>query len=150
MRFGKFVLTNLSGTVVDTAVLLGLSAVWSSPALLYLLAPVIAFELATLNNFTLAYNWVWRERVEPSWKDFWTRFVKFNVSVLGVFLMRLGLIAVLGFSLGLPVVVCNLIALTLSGLVNFGAADRLVCGGETPGRPTAVGPTPVPVQIVPW
>ena len=150
MRFGKFVLTNLSGTVVDTAVLLALSAVLTSPAALYLLAPVIAFELATLNNFTLAYNWVWRERVEPSWKDFWTRFVKFNVSVLGVFLMRLGLIAALGFSLGLPVVVCNLIALTLSGLVNFGAADRLVFGGEAPVRPRPVRPTPVPVQIVPW
>ena len=145
MRFGKFVLTNLSGTVVDTAVLLGLSAVWTSPAALYLLAPVIAFEVATLSNFTLAYNWVWRERVEPSWNDFWARFVKFNLSVLGVFVARLGLIALLGFSSGLPVVVCNLIALTVSGLANFGAADQLVFGSKRPVR-TA----PVPLQVVPW
>ena len=145
MRFGKFVLANLSGTVVDTAVLLGLSVVWTSPAALYLLAPVIAFEVATLSNFTLAYNWVWRERVEPSCKDFWARFVKFNLSVLGVFVARLGLIALLGFSFGLPVVVCNMIALTVSGLANFGAADQLVFASKRPVR-TA----PVPLQVVPW
>lgn len=141
MRFLKFFLTNVSGTVVDTIALLALSKVFGSFVTLYLVAPVLAFEAAVLNNYTIAYFWIWGDRVERNWPDFARRLGDYHANALGVFLGRLALIAILGRWIGLDVVLCNLLALLVSGLFNFGSQDRVIFGsGSRRRRSIGVNP----------
>jgi putative flippase GtrA len=122
----RFLLTNVSGTVLDTVVLAVFSKLWSAPLLVYGAAPLVAFELAVLNNFTLAYFWVWGDRVRHRPRDYLARLGPYHANAFGVFAGRLVIILALGCALRLPVVVCNLLALLFSGLLSYGTQDRLV------------------------
>jgi putative flippase GtrA len=135
-RAVRFVVTNLGGTLVETAVLWALcSWAFDSFAGRYLLAPLLAFQVAVLNNYTVAYLWVWRERVPRLWRDYCARLPRYEVSVVGAFAGRLALIALLGRMLRLDPVVCNLAALLVSGLFNFGSQERWVFAPQADGGP---------------
>ena len=127
LRFVKFSGSTVVGTVVDTIVLFLLSEwVFTTYAGEFLIAPTISFEAAVLNNFLFGYFWVWTSRVSRTAEDFARRFLVYNLHAGLVFAGKLGLLIVINLLTGLHVVVCNLLALTMSGIVNFLVQDRLV------------------------
>jgi len=125
--FGKFVSTNLIGTVVDTLALwLLVTFAFETYPEEYVLAPTISFQLAVLNNYSLSYFWTWKGRVKKTIPDFFQRLLFYNVNCVLVFLLKLGLLVAISALLDLHVVLCNVLALTITGLINFALQDRLI------------------------
>lgn len=121
-KFIMFSSTSMVGTVVDLGChWLMCNILFSGYFGQFILAPLISFELAALTNFTIAYHWVWRERIDNrSVRTFWKRFLIYNASATGVFVVKLGSMQVIHLIFpGLYPVLCNLIALCISGGLNF-------------------------------
>ena len=125
--FAKFLSTNALGTVVDTGALwLLVTFLFETYLEEYVLAPSISFQLAVLNNYSLSYFWIWKGRVKRTMPDFFRRLFFYNVNSFLVFLLKLLLLVLISALLGLHVVYCNLIALTITGIVNFLLQDKLI------------------------
>ncbi len=133
-RFGKFFWSSFTGTVVDTIVLWFLaSVVFETYVGQYIIAPSISFEAAVLNNYTLSYFWIWRERVQRTRRDFVLRFLAYNANSLLVFGLKLILLLAVEYLTGFHVVLCNLLALSVTGLVNFSLQHNVIFKAqETP------------------
>ena len=122
-RYLKYAGSNLIGTIVDTSVLWLLSdfvmngEYWQQ----YILAPVISFQCAVLTNYLIAYFYVWRDRTREyvGSKRLIRRYFAYNLSCSTVFLLRLGLLLLLERIFGWDVVICNLVAMSFSGILNF-------------------------------
>ena len=119
----KYIGTNLIGTTVDTLVLWLLSdlvfkgAYWKQ----YILAPALSFQSAVLTNYLISYYYVWRDRTRAfgGIRSLIRRYFAYNLSCSTVFLLRLGLLLLLERIFGWDVVVCNLVAMSFSGILNF-------------------------------
>jgi putative flippase GtrA len=119
-RSGKYLGVSAFGTVVESFILWFLSeSVFRGFESRYIIAPVISFECAVINNFLFSYFWIWKECVGRTAQDLARRFVAYNLATFLVFLIRLALLAGLGSMTGWHPVVCNLIALTTTGVFNF-------------------------------
>ena len=121
-RYIKFMLSTLGGTAVDCLVMWLLAEVLfaQSEVVSLLVAPTVSFECAVFANYTLAYFFVWKDRVgERSARGFWGRFLPYNVSCIAAFLIKMVPFVLIRHFAGLNVVLCNLIALCLSGIFNF-------------------------------
>lgn len=124
-RYIKFMGTNVVGTLVDTFVLWILSdfvfteGYWGE----YLISPIISFQCAVAVNFTISYFYVWKDRtlVRPgrSKKHFLRLFLAYDLSCSAVFLIRLGIMLLIEKFTSWDVVICNLIAMGFSGILNF-------------------------------
>ena len=122
-RYLKYVGTNLIGTTVDTLVLWLLSdfvlkgEYWKQ----YILAPALSFQCAVLTNYLIAYFYVWRDRTREfvGISRLINRYFAYNLSCSTVFLLRLGLLLLLERIFGWDVVICNLVAMSFSGILNF-------------------------------
>jgi len=126
-KFSKFFITNLSGTAIDTAVLFVLKQyVFNSYFGIYIVSPIIGFEVAMFNNFTISYFWIWHKRVHYNLKDFSKKLIKYNISVSLTFGIRLLIIITVERLTGLDVIYCNFIALIISGLINFTLGEKWV------------------------
>jgi len=126
-RFSKFFITNLIGTTVDTIVIFILKKwVFHSYFYVYVLTPIIGFEIAALNNYTISFFWVWKDRTVKNTKTFIKGFFSYNLTVASVFGLRLILIVIISKIVKLDVVFCNLIALVFSGLLNYLGLNKLV------------------------
>lgn len=114
--------STLGGTAVDCAVMWLLAEVLF-PGTEYVglfVAPTVSFECAVFTNYTLAYFFVWKDRVgERSARGFWGRFLPYNVSCIAAFLIKMVPFVLIRHFAGLNVVVCNLLALIFSGIFNF-------------------------------
>lgn len=124
----KFLLSRIVGTLVDTWVLWMLSAyVFTSYIGIYLVAPTISFEFAVISNFLFSYFWIWRRRTSAKGiKTFFIRFVAFNLaSVLG-FVIKMSLLLLFERLFGWNVVLCNIVALLISGIINFILAEFVI------------------------
>lgn len=122
VRYIKFMLSTLGGTVVDCAVMWLLAEVLyaDSKVVALLVAPTVSFECAVITNYTLAYFFVWQDRVgEKSLRGYLARIFPYNVSCIAAFLIKMVPFVLIRHFAGLNVVVCNLIALAFSGLFNF-------------------------------
>ena len=122
VRYLKFAGSSIAGTVTDTLVLWLLSSFvfgegyWGE----YVVSPAISFQCAVAVNYTIAYFFVWKDRVgERSVRGFCTRFLPYNVSCIAAFLIKMIPFVLIRHFAGLNVVLCNLIALCLSGIFNF-------------------------------
>ena len=122
VRYLKFAGSSIAGTVTDTLVLWLLSSFvfgegyWGE----YVVSPAISFQCAVTVNYTIAYFFVWKDRVgERSVRGFWGRFLPYNVSCIAAFLIKMVPFVLIRHFAGLNVVLCNLIALCLSGIFNF-------------------------------
>lgn len=130
IRYVKFIGTSLVGTVVDTLVLWILSdfaftkGYWGE----YVISPALSFQSAVLVNFTISYFYVWKDRIsqERGVRSFLKHYLAYNLSCTSVFLVRLGAILLIERFTGWDVVICNLIAMCMSGLVNFLLSNNLV------------------------
>lgn len=128
LKVPKYVLVNAAGTVVDTAVLWLVSHyLFDSFSGEYLLSPLISFEFAVLFNFVLSYFFIWRDRLEVrDMKAFWGKYVIYNLSCTMTFCMKMGFLLLLKFLFGWSVVICNLIALCISGMINFVMSEWVI------------------------
>lgn len=124
--------TSVIGTVVDTLVLWLLSdfifteGYWGE----YVISPVISFQCAVAANFIISYFYVWKDRTltdtDRSFKRAFRLYLTYNLSASAVFMLRLGVLLLIERFTGLDVVVCNLIALCISGILNFSIYNLFV------------------------
>ncbi|MBO5814548.1 MAG: GtrA family protein [Bacteroidales bacterium] len=127
-NFPKFVLAEGLGTVVDTAVLWILSHfVFQKYAGEYLIAPVISFECAVFTNYCTAFFYVWGDRIKSrTFKNFLRKYVLYNLSASAVFLIKMVFLLMFELLFGWSVVICNLAALCISGLINFSIGEWVI------------------------
>lgn len=129
-RYAQFFVASLVGTGADCLVLwLCSEVVFEGDALVYGLAPVISYESGILVDFCLYYFVVWRDRVyAPGMRSFVRHLVPFHLSNLGAFLCKSLALLLFAKWTGCHVVVCELLGLGVSGLVNFACNELLIFG----------------------
>lgn len=123
IRYIKFIGTSIVGTVIDTLVLWLLSdyvfsdVYWGE----YIVSPLISFQCAVIVNYLISYFYVWKDRVDSvrGFRSFVKLFGAYNLSCSTVFLLRFGILLLIERFFGWDVVICNLVAMCVSGLVNF-------------------------------
>ncbi len=128
-RIGEFILANALGTLVDTAVLWIFASFILDGSYLgeNIISPVISFEAAVLTNFLCSYSVIWRDRITcRGKKSFFRHYIPYNLSCTGVFFFRLGLLVLAKEITGVHVVLCNLMAMCVTGLLNFLLGDKLI------------------------
>ena len=127
-RLPKFIGVNIIGTVVDTAVLWAFSHyIFKGYIGEYLISPVVSFECAVLSNYLFSYFGVWKDRAKGrDFKVFIRKYLMYNLSSSAVFFMKMGILLLIELISGWNVVICNLLALCLSGLVNFALGEWVI------------------------
>ena len=129
IRYIKFAASTLAGTAVDMFVLWLCSDVilpktyWAE----YLLAPFLSFECAVLTNFTIAYFFVWKDRISHvSQRSYWRHFGGYNLSCVSAFLLKMAILLLWERAFHWDVLLCNIVALCFSGLLNFFLNEQVV------------------------
>lgn len=120
-RFPKFVAGNLLGTLVDTLIIWVFSHfVFQGYVGKIIISPIISFEFAVFSNFIFSYYMTWKDRISRhSRKSFLRHYGAYNASCTGGFLIKLGLLLMIQALTKWDVVICNLLALCVSGTYNF-------------------------------
>ncbi len=131
IRYAKFAGTSLVGSIIDTLVLWLLSDLvfargyWGE----YIISPLISFQCAVAVNYMISYFYVWKDRTrkrpDASTRRFFRLYGVYNLSSSAVFLFRLGVLLLIERFTGWDVVICNLVAMCFSGIINF-AINNLV------------------------
>ena len=126
-RFAKFVAISFIGGGID------LLMVWLLTTYAFdtyftdvILAPLISFECAVIVGFTFCWFLIWNDRVGYGAGEYFRRMLMYNISNLGVFGIRLLLVILLQRLLPQHLVLCNLIARMLAGVVNFIIIDKVI------------------------
>lgn len=132
IRYVKFLGTSVVGTLVDTLVLRLLSDLiftkgyWGE----YIISPLISFQCAVTANFIISYFYVWKDRTlsgnDASAKRFIKLYIAYDLSGSAVFLFRLGVLLIIERFTGWDVVLCNLVAMCFSGIMNFAINNLLI------------------------
>lgn len=127
-RFPKFIGVNAIGTLVDTIVLWLFSHfLFESYIGEYIISPIISFECAVFSNFVFSFFFVWRDRrYRNQRKAFIHKYLIYNISSSAVFLLKMGILLTIEALFGWNVVICNLIALCISGLINFSLGEWVI------------------------
>lgn len=125
VRYAKFAGTSAVGSIVDTLVLWLLSDLvfgrgyWGE----YIISPLISFQCAVAVNYTISYFYVWKDRTrkrpDASARRFFKLYGAYNLSNSAVFMFRLGILLLIERFTGWDVVICNLVAMCFSGIINF-------------------------------
>ena len=132
IRYAKFAGTSAFGSVVDTLVLWLLSDLVFSKGYWgeYIISPLISFQCAVAVNYTISYFYVWKDRTrkrpDASARRFFKLYGAYNLSNSAVFLFRLGILLLIESFTGWDVVICNLVAMCFSGIINFAINNRLI------------------------
>lgn len=131
IRYAKFAGTSVVGSIVDTLVLWLLSDLiftrgyWGE----YIISPLISFQCAVAVNYMISYFYVWKDRTrkrsDASVRRFFRLYGAYNLSSSVVFLFRLGVLLLIERFFGWDVVICNLVAMCFTGIINF-AINNLV------------------------
>lgn len=126
-RFAKFVAISFIGGGID------LLMVWLLTTYAFdayftdvILAPLISFECAVIVGFTFCWFLIWNDRVGHGAGEYFRRMLMYNISNLGVFGIRLLLVILLQCLIPQHLVLCNLIARMLAGVVNFIIIDKVI------------------------
>lgn len=131
IRYAKFAGTSVVGSIVDTLVLWLLSDLiftrgyWGE----YIISPLISFQCAVAVNYMISYFYVWKDRTrkrsDASVRRFFRLYGAYNLSSSVVFLFRIGVLLLIERFTGWDVVICNLVAMCFTGIINF-AINNLV------------------------
>lgn len=131
IRYAKFAGTSVVGSIVDTLVLWLLSDLiftrgyWGE----YIISPLISFQCAVAVNYMISYFYVWKDRTrkrsDASVRRFFRLYGAYNLSSSVVFLFRLGVLLLIERFFSWDVVICNLVAMCFTGIINF-AINNLV------------------------
>ena len=132
IRYAKFAGTSAVGSIVDTLVLLLLSDLvftrgyWGE----YIISPLISFQGAVAVNYMISYFYVWKDRTrkrpDASTRRFFRLYGVYNLSSSAVFLFRLGVLLLIERFTGWDVVICNLVAMCFSGIINYAINNLLI------------------------
>jgi len=126
-KITKFTLTGITGTIVDTTILWLLKTfVFHSYFTIYIISPAISFEVAMLNNYIISYFWIWHDRVEKKPKDFLLRILPYNATALTAFGVKMVFLILIERMFHFDVVICNILALLISGIVNFIGGEKWI------------------------
>ena len=126
VRFLKYSGTSLVGTLVDTLVLWILSDLvftkgyWGE----YVVSPAISFQCAVITNFLISYFYVWKDRKKT--RNPFLTFLYYDLSCTAVFLLRLGFLLLVERIFGWDVVICNLVAMCVTGIINFVLNNQVI------------------------
>jgi len=126
VRFLKYSGTSLVGTLVDTLVLWILSDLvftkgyWGE----YVVSPAISFQCAVITNFLISYFYVWKDRKKT--RNPFLTFLYYDLSCTAVFLLRLGFLLLVERIFGWDVVICNLVAMCVTGIINFVMNNQVI------------------------
>jgi putative flippase GtrA len=120
-RIPKFAIGNLLGTLVDTLVLWAFSHfVFQGYVGKVIISPIISFEFAVFANFLCSYYMTWKDRVsDRSGKSFARHYGAYNISCTGGFFIKMVALLSIQAVTKWDVVICNLLALCVSGTYNF-------------------------------
>lgn len=123
--------SGLVGTVVDMTVLWILSDyVFSSYTGVYVVSPVISFQVSLIVNYLISYYYVWKDRTRTVSRTSRSRFLKlfiaYDFAGSAVFLIRLGSLLLIERLTGWDVILCNIIGMCVSGVVNFVINNQLI------------------------
>lgn len=127
-KISKFILSNSAGTVVDTFILWILSrVVFYSYAGQYIISPALSFECAVFTNYLCSWHFIWRDRVKNyNQSRFWNKYLYYNLSSTGVFVIKMVFLLLFERFFGWQVVLCNLAALCISGIINFSMGEWII------------------------
>lgn len=126
-KFAKFTIRGIAGAVVDTIVLWLLSTYFfHSYFTKYILAPSISFEASIFCTYTICYFWIWNHRVHNNKKDFFRRLPAYNTAALVAFGVKMVLLITIERIFHFDVVICNLLALSVSGFVSYFSGEKLI------------------------
>lgn len=126
VRFLKYSGTSIVGTLVDTFVLWILSDLvftkgyWGE----YVVSPAISFQCAVITNFLISYFYVWKDRKKT--RNPFLTFLYYDLSCTAVFLLRLGFLLLVERIFGWDVVICNLVAMCVTGIINFVMNNQVI------------------------
>lgn len=117
----KYLFGTAAGTVVDTGVLwLCSTFVFSSYIGRCIVSPSISFECAVFVNYCVGFFYIWRDRIgQRTGSELLRRFWKYNLSCFGAFIIKMAILLLVEMISGFPVFICNLLALSISGIFNF-------------------------------
>lgn len=127
-RYLKFAGTSVAGTLTDIFVLWLLSdqifnkGYWGE----YIASPIISFQCAVAVNFIISYCYVWKDRTEGVHKSVFKLFAAYDLTCSAVFLLRFSVMLVIEKFTGWDVVLCNLLAMCCSGILNFTIGNVLI------------------------
>ena len=122
-RVLKFFAAGLLGFVIQIAVLAGCLA----SGMHYLIATILAVELAIIVNFVGHEQWTWQDRPSANGRERGMRLMRYNAmtgltSIAGSLLVTVGLVE----GLSMSPLVANLISVVMLGALNFKGADTIV------------------------
>ena len=131
-RLPKFIGANILGTAIDTVLLWLLSQhIFKGYVGEYIISPIISFECAVLSNFLFSYFGIWKDRAgKYDTKGFIRKYAIYNMSSSVVFILKMGILLCIELLAGWNVVVCNLVALCISGIVNFSLNEWVIFRGR--------------------
>ena len=129
-RLAKHTCFSLFGTATDTLVLWifshfileGMGYVG-----ICIISPVISFECGNMVNFLMSSCLVWKDRMagKPA-RSYWKYILAFNLSYTSVFFLKTALLLGIQALTKWDVVWCNIIALTLAGMLNFVLNEKVI------------------------
>lgn len=130
LRYIKFLGASAAGTAVDMLVLWILSDFVFSEGYVreYILSPLLSFQCAVFVNYTVFYFYVWKDRVASlrSLSFFFRRYIRYDLSCSTVFLLRYCIILLIGKFTSWDVMICSVLAMCVTGIINFILTDILV------------------------
>lgn len=128
-RLFKYSTGSLAGTTTDTLVLWLLSSCFfESKTGINLVSPTISWICAVFVNFLVSYYFVWKDRVVKSKstkKTFIGRLGTYYASCFVAFLIKMAILQLIVNLLVWNIVICNLMALCISGFCNYTINDNL-------------------------
>ena len=127
-RLPKFIGANILGTAIDTVLLWLLSQhIFKGYVGEYIISPIISFECAVLSNYLFSYFGIWKDRSEKhNRKAFAKKYLIYNLSSSVVFLLKMGFLLGIEIIFEWNVVICNLVALCISGFANFALGEWVI------------------------
>lgn len=80
-----------------------------------------------VRKWVCSFFFIWKDRMDiGNARAFMSRYLLYNMSCTMTFLLKMGLLLFFKFLFGWDVVICNLVALYVSGIVNFVMSDRVI------------------------
>ena len=119
-----FLIAGLIGFLVQVA---AIALLVSFTSMHYLIATIVAVEVAILINFAWHERWTWRDRPAMNERERWVRLARFNAmtgltSIAGSVIVAVVLVELLSLS---PIA-ANIISVIALGGLNFAGANTLV------------------------
>lgn len=129
VRFIKFAGVGLiAGTVDISLVWVFTKFVFSGYTGQVIVSPVISYECSIVVGFVFSWFFIWNDRLASgSRREFWTRLAAYNISNVGIFVLRV-LLVMLFEKLwdGGNLVIINTVSRILAGFLNFVITDKLI------------------------